>query len=218
MKTIKKTLPLMTENKLMEAALKHLRRDPILNDLIDKVGELPLLNQDLNIHNALQKSIVSQQLSTKVADTIFQRYLVLNGGELIPEQVVNLDVADMRNVGLSFQKAGYLKNVSQFFIENPELNTGLSEMSDEELVKKLTSIKGVGEWTVQMLLIFVLNRHDVLPLDDLIVRKGIIFHYGLDETDKKVKSKCTEIAENWRPYRSFASRYMWASKDMILEK
>ena len=103
-------------------------------------------------------------------------------------------------------------------IENPELNTGLSEMSDEELVKKLTSIKGVGEWTVQMLLIFVLDRHDVLPLDDLIVRKGIIFHYGLDETDKKVKSKCTEVAENWRPYRSFASRYMWASKDMILEK
>ncbi|HOY12553.1 MAG TPA: DNA-3-methyladenine glycosylase 2 family protein [Saprospiraceae bacterium] len=202
----------------MEVALKHLRRDPILKELINKVGELPSINQDLNIHNALQKSIVSQQLSTKVADTIFQRYLALNGGELIPEKVVTLEVNEMRSVGLSFQKAGYLKNVSQFFIENPELNTGLSEMSDEELVKKLTSIKGVGEWTVQMLLIFVLNRHDVLPLDDLIVRKGIIFHYGLDEADKKVKIKCTEIAENWRPYRSFASRYMWASKDMILAK
>lgn len=202
----------------MELALKHLIKDPILNTLIGKVGTLPPISQDLDVHHALLKSIVSQQLSTKAAAKIFERFMGLNQEVLIPKKIVAFGIEELRSIGISYQKAGYIQNVSQYFLDHPHLLEDTRDMADEDLISSLTSIKGVGLWTVQMLMIFVLNRPDVLPLDDLIVRKGIIFHYGLDEQNKKVKAQCEQIAEQWRPYRSYASRYMWASKDQILGK
>lgn len=200
----------------MQTAIEHLKKDPILASLIEKLGDLPPINQTKDVFQALVESIISQQLSTKAADTIYKRFLSLAGNVLLPGEVAALDVEHMRGVGISYQKASYIHNVAQFFIENPGWYEEAYTLDDETLITKLTQIKGVGLWTVQMLLIFELGRLDILPLDDLIVRKGIVFHYGLDEKDKSHRKQCLEIAKSWEPYRTIASRYMWASKDMIV--
>ena len=199
----------------MQTAIEHFKRDLILSQLIETIGELPAINQTNDVFQALVESIISQQLSVKAADTIYKRFLILAGNVLLPVEVASLDVEAMRSVGISYQKAGYIQNVANYFLTNPGLYEEAYALDDATLITKLTEIKGVGLWTVQMLLIFELGRQDVFPLDDLIVRKGIVHHYGLDEADRSHRLKCVEISKNWEPYRTIASRYMWASKHMF---
>lgn len=196
----------------MEKAYLHLKKDPVLSALIEELGTLQPVSPTRDVFKSLVESIVSQQLSTKAADTIYNRFLKLTGNVLLPQEIIQIDVEEMRAVGISYQKAGYIHNVAKYFLENPGLYEEAYLLEDEVLIEKLTQIKGVGLWTVQMLLIFELGREDVFPLDDLIVRKGIIYHYNLDESDKNHRKQCHEIAQNWEPFRTIGSRYMWASK------
>ena len=178
-------------------------------------GPLPKIIGASSTFEALCKSIVSQQLSITAADTIYKRYYSLIREEAIPERVLSHHPDDFRRIGMSYQKANYVQEVACFWSKNSHLETDLQNMSDEEIVKTLTQIKGVGEWTVHMLLIFHFHRPNVLPLGDLIVRKGIIYFYEIDPTLKNVLELCKEATQHWQPYASYGSRYMWALKDKI---
>ena len=159
-------------------------------------------------------SIVSQQLSTKAAATIYERFISLYEDKIPhPEHVSKTDVETLRGCGLSGQKAGYVKNLAEYFLQNSFDKKTWMAMSDEEIVKELTSIKGIGVWTVQMTLMFTLDRKDVLPLDDLIIKNSITKYYGLDGSGKEQVNKIIAVAEKWRPYRSVAYMYLWAAKD-----
>lgn len=170
--------------------------------------------QSKDVYFNLLKSIVSQQLSTKVAAVIFSRFVAL-----FPEQYPHpqhvLDAPDelLRGAGLSFQKIGYLRNVAAFAAEGNLQHCVIDAMEDEALIKHLTQIKGVGRWTVEMLLMFALERPDVFPVDDLGIQNAMKKHYNLDLSGKALRVKMQEIAENWRPYRTLASKYLWQSLD-----
>ena len=199
----------------MENIINHLKKDLILHRIMESVEPLIPVIPHTDIYPSLLRSIVSQQLSTKAAESIHQRFLDAFGENHDKNELIETDDEILRNLGLSYSKIKYIKNIAQFFLDNPSFTSNISSMTDSEIMDKLVKIKGVGEWTVQMLLIFTIGSDDVLPLDDLIVRKGIIFHYGLDETAKDIKQQCINIAESWRPYRSTGSRYMWAAKDQM---
>ena len=197
----------------MTAADLHLAKDTVLAPLVQKY-ELPPLTPTDDLYAKLLRNIVFQQLSGKAATTIHKRFLQLFPDEYPdPERLLAFDIEDLRAVGLSRQKANYVQNIARFFIENNIKNADLFAMADEALIEYLSQIKGVGKWTVEMLLMFSMERPDVLPLDDLVVFQQIQKLYGLEGTKRELKKQMTEIAEAWRPYRSTASRYMWASKD-----
>ncbi|RIJ41800.1 DNA-3-methyladenine glycosylase family protein [Pontibacter oryzae] len=165
-----------------------------------------------DLYFKLLSSIVSQQLSTKVAAIIFKRFT-----ELFPEQYPHahqlLDAPDelLRGAGLSFQKIGYVRNVAAFASKGNLQHSTISTMEDEALIRHLTQIKGVGRWTVEMLLMFALERPDVFPVDDLGIQNAMKRHYNLELSGKALRVKMQEIAENWRPYRTVASKYLWQS-------
>jgi DNA-3-methyladenine glycosylase II len=191
----------------------HLSRDPYLKPLLDSI-ELPALVHERSLYLDLLESIVSQQLSVRVADVIFGRFLGLfEGGFPTPEVLVATETDVLRTVGLSAQKAGYLRNVARFALEHGLETDQLHLMTDEEIVAYLTRIKGVGKWTAEMILMSSLNRPDVFPVDDLGIQQAMIRLYGLEEKGRLLRTRMLEIAESWRPYRTYASRYLWRWKD-----
>lgn len=163
------------------------------------------------IYLRLCSSILSQQLSTKVARILYERFLDLfDKNEPSATQILETSVTTLREIGFSNAKAGYVHNVSHFFIENKLTDTRLHRMSNEDLIEFLTQIKGVGRWTVEMLLIFTMEREDIFAFDDLGLRQGVIKLYNVQETDKKLlRQKVEKIALKWSPYRSYASLYLW---------
>ncbi len=185
-------------------------QDPILKAIIANTPQFKKVDWQQDVYLALLESIVSQQISVKAADTIFARFR-----DLFPDQYPEAEALlakteeELRSAGLSFQKIGYLKNVAAFNLEKGMTYQQLDSLTDDEIVAYLTPIKGVGRWTVEMLLIFVMGRQDVFPIDDLVVRQRMVKAYSVTETGKELYKKLHEIAENWRPYRSIASRYMW---------
>jgi DNA-3-methyladenine glycosylase II len=197
----------------MKKAIKqHLNRDKRLAELI-KTIELPQSNPDGDVYFALTRSIVSQQLSTKAAATIYGRFLDLFDNRYPDiETVLNFSIEELRAVGLSRQKASYIQNVATFFQRKAAVDW--LKLSDDEIIDQLTEIKGVGKWTVEMILIFTLERLDVLPLGDLAIRNRMIQLYEVTITGRALKPELTEIAESWRPYRSVACRYLWAWGDL----
>jgi DNA-3-methyladenine glycosylase II len=191
----------------MKKVISHLQKDKRLNTLIETI-ELPDLQADGDVYSALTRSIVSQQLSVKAAATIYGRFLNLfEDNYPIAEKVITYSLEELRAVGLSRQKASYLQNTANFFIENENLDW--DSMTDEAIIEYLTQIKGVGKWTVEMILMFTLSRLDILPLDDLAIRNRMIKLYKVTETGRALKPKLTEIAEKWKPYRTIACRYLW---------
>ncbi|MBC5991473.1 DNA-3-methyladenine glycosylase family protein [Pontibacter cellulosilyticus] len=194
-------------------AMAVLSQDPIMAAII-RQGQPLKSSKSEDLYFKLLSSIVSQQLSTKVAATIFRRFT-----ELFPESYPHprlvLETPDetLRSAGLSFQKIGYIRNVAAFANEGNLEHTTIDAMPDEDLIQHLTQIKGVGRWTVEMLLMFALERPDVLPLDDLGIQNAMKRHYSLEETGKALKLRMKEISEVWRPYRTIASKYLWQSLD-----
>jgi len=195
---------------------KHLSKDPILKKLVDTVKLKKRIAQN-SVYEALLRSINFQQLSGKAATTIHNRFLDLFD-DLYPHpaHIQQLTAEELRAVGLSRQKAAYMKNTADFFIEHNLLDKDWTKESDEAILAQLTQIKGVGNWTVEMILMFTLKRMDVLPLDDLVVRNGMIELYGVEEKGRALKKRLLEIAEPWRPYRTVASRYLWQWNDTVL--
>ena len=198
---------------LPAAVWEHLERDPALRPILTRHEPKWRDDHGGDVYFGLIRAITYQQLSGKAAGTIFGRFLDLfNDGYPHPEQLLAIDDTDLRAAGMSRSKAQYLKNVAQFWLDERLLHTDWSEFTDEEILDKLTAIKGVGRWTVEMILMFVLKRHDVLPLGDLVVRRNLITTLGVREEDFKGKAldrELARLAEAWRPYRSWVSRLMW---------
>ena len=166
----------------------------------------------VSVYEKLVSSIIFQQLSTKVATTIHGRFLDLfENGYPDREQLLSFDLATLRGVGLSKQKATYVQNVAEFF-QNENIDENQWEkMKDEEIIAYLTQIKGVGRWTVQMNLMFNLMRPDILPVDDFGIQKAMMTLYKLEGTKRELKKKMELVAEPWRPFRTYASWYLWRS-------
>lgn len=199
--------------------LRHLSQDLVLKQIIESTpapkiafdyAENPGQNR---VYLALLESIVSQQISTKAADSIFARFLALfPDGYPHPDLLIAKPPEELRSAGLSGQKSLYMQSVAEFARQHPMDNVYFSTMTDEEIVQYLLPIKGVGRWTVEMLLMFVLDRPDVFPIDDLVIRQKMIRAYGLTETGRALYRRLHEIAEPWRPHRTLASRYLWRWK------
>lgn len=195
-----------------EEIIKLLSRDPVLAAIIPEIT-LPEPEPRQDVFNALIRSIVSQQLSTKAAATIYQRFAALfEGNEINPTRILSTDEQVLRSAGLSKQKSTYLKEVADFFSGEAE-NMDWQQLSDEQIVKDLTRIKGVGVWTVQMILMFHMARPDVFPVDDLGIQQSMADLYGITAEKQALKKQMLRIADNWRPYRSYASRYLWKWRD-----
>jgi len=185
------------------------RRDKTLKRIIDEVGACTLRPQR-QYFVALCEAIVHQQLAMKAAATIFKRFRSLFNRNLpTPAGLLALSDADLRQAGISRQKAGYLRDLAEKFADSTVPSRRLSVMDDEAVIAALTQVKGIGVWTAQMFLIFVLNRPDVLPVDDLGLRKAVQLRYGLDELPGA--GELTSLAKAWRPHRSLATWYLWQS-------
>lgn len=197
--------------------LLQLQKDKRLSKIIDE--PLPLLQMRQNISLRLIASIMSQQLNTKVAKVIYKRFLELyDGQEPEPKQVLDTPVETLRSIGLSNAKVSYVKNVAAFCIENGITDTKLMSLTNEEIIGLLTQIKGVGKWTVEMLLMFTLGREDVFAVDDLGIQQAMVKIYKLSADDKKLlKEKMLKISARWKPYRTYACLHLWNWKDMNVQ-
>lgn len=192
---------------------KHLSKDPVMARIIKDV-KLEQVEPASNVFNALLSSITSQQLSTIVAAVIYGRVCALYKRKVLtPKMILDTDRETLRGAGLSNQKTNYFYNIANFFNEPGNKRIQWSRLSDEEIITKLVSIKGVGKWTVQMILMFTLDRPDVFPVDDLGIQLSIKEHYGIKAEKKELRAKMFEVADNWAPYRTLASRYLWAARD-----
>ena len=194
--------------------IEHLSRDRKLKKLIDN-GLPHTLKKRKNICNYLCASIMSQQLSTKVATVIHNRFLALYGNrEPTAQQIIDTPFETLRGIGLSNAKVSYVKNVAQFEIEQGMDARKLRQMDNEEVIAYLTPIKGVGRWTVEMLLMFALGREDVFAPDDLGIQNAMIKLYKLDKSDKrKLREEMLQVSARWSPYRTYACVHLWRWKD-----
>lgn len=197
------------------AAVQHLNQDKLLAEVI-KNTPVQSYAPTRKVYYDLLESVVSQQLSVKAATTIFTRFCTLFPNSYpLPELVIDMPVQQLRDVGVSAQKAGYLKNIAAFAQENDLDQVNWESLSDSEIIHFLTQTKGVGRWTSEMILMFSLGRPDVFPADDLGIQQAIIRLYELTETKQALRQRMLEIAEPWRPYRTIACRYLWRWKDQI---
>jgi DNA-3-methyladenine glycosylase II len=194
--------------------ISHLSKDKKLKKVLEQ-------QQPMKMHHRhyvclrLCASIMGQQLSTKVAKILFERFLILYGGqEPEPQQIASTTIEVLRGIGLSNAKAAYVINVAQFAIDNKLTDATFETMSNEEIIQLLTQIKGVGKWTVEMLLMFTLGREDVFSIDDYGIQTAMKKLYKLDDSNKKeVRQKMLAIAAKWSPYRTFACLHLWQWKD-----
>jgi DNA-3-methyladenine glycosylase II len=194
--------------------VKHLSKDKLLKKAILKSGRIELKKRK-NIFIYLIRSITSQQLSTKVAEVIYNRFLDLFGGiEPTPEQVLELKHEQLRAIGLSNSKVTYVQNVARFALEKSLDAKHLHKMENDELIEYLTEIKGVGRWTAEMIMMFALGREDVFAVDDLGIQMAMknLFELKISDT-KRLKKKMIAISESWSPYRTYACMYLWRWKD-----
>lgn len=193
---------------------EHLSTDKKLLPLV-KANPALKLKKHKNICLHLCASIMSQQLSTKVAQVIYRRFLELYGGEEpTPEQIVKTPFEKLRGIGLSNAKVSYVQNVAQYAIDHSMDDKKLYKMSNEDVMDFLLPIKGVGKWTVEMQLMFALGREDIFAVDDLGIQIAMSKLYKIDMTDKKaMKEKMLKISAKWSPYRTYACMLLWRWKD-----
>jgi DNA-3-methyladenine glycosylase II len=194
--------------------LLHLSKDKKLAPVLQSVTPYELKKRR-NVCLRLCASIMSQQLSTKVAEVFYKRFLLLyDGKEPTQAQIAETPFETLKGIGLSNAKANYILNVANYFIEHSITDKMLYNMSNEEVMSFLLPIKGVGRWTVEMLLMFTLGHEDVFPPDDLGIQQAIAQIYKLDMTDKKLfREKMLKISAKWSPYRTHACFYLWRYKD-----
>ncbi len=194
--------------------ITHLSKDRKMKKLIEAYGPLAPTKRKL-IYLHLCYSIMSQQLSIRVAAVLQDRFLKLyNGKTPSARQIVDTPFETLRGIGLSNAKANYIQNVARFELEKGMSATRLQKMSNEEVIEYLTEIKGVGRWTVEMLLMFSLGREDLFAFDDLGLQNAMIHLYKLDGSNrKKLREQMIPITEKWAPYRTYACLYLWRWKD-----
>jgi DNA-3-methyladenine glycosylase II len=195
-------------------ALAHLRKnDPVLAGIIGNAGP-PTITPHTNYYWELIDSIISQQLSVKAARTIEGRFQALFGEEFpAPEAILEKSVEELRGVGLSNAKANYIRDLAQHILDGSLKFDAFDKQTNDEIIKELTAVKGIGVWTAHMFLIFCMGRLDILPVGDLGIRSGIRQLYGFN--DLPTPQEITDLAEKnkWHPYESVASWYIWHSLD-----
>ncbi len=194
--------------------IQHLSKDKLLAKIIDKKNPIKLTTEK-NIYLTLCFSIMSQQLSTKVAAIIHERFLALYKNKKPSlQQITSTPFSVLKSIGLSDSKTNYLLNVCDYFIANKLTDSKLHKISDENIIEMLTQIKGVGRWTSEMVLMFSMGREDIFAVDDLGIQQQMCKLYKIDMASKKeMKLKMQQVAENWKPYRTYACRYLWGWKD-----
>jgi DNA-3-methyladenine glycosylase II len=196
----------------MRKAINHLKKsDPILRAIIERVGPCRMEFGEPVFHS-LAEAIVYQQLNGKAAVTIFNRFTALAGEPVTPEGILKLTPENMRTVGLSKQKSSYLFDMAERASRGELDFARLPDLTDEEVIKHLTQVKGVGVWTAHMFLMFTLKRPNVLPTGDFGVQMAIKKHYGKRKLPKPLQME--KIARPWEPYRSIACWYLWRSLDI----
>jgi DNA-3-methyladenine glycosylase II len=190
-----------------------MRRDPVMRELIRRHGACGLADdQHTDPFKALVRAIMSQQLSSKASETIARRFEDLFGGTFpTPQRVLATSDDRLRSVGLSGMKVSFIKDLARRVTDGALRLDLLDSMSDEEVIAALTQVKGIGRWTAEMFLMFRLHRPDVLPLGDLGIVNAIKKEYRLRKTPSQ--QRMIQIGESWRPYRSSACWYLWASLD-----
>jgi DNA-3-methyladenine glycosylase II len=200
--------------ELLETAARQLAvADPILASVIAD-SPLPDLVPHTDYYRALVNSIIGQQLSVKAAATIRQRFVDLFDGTFpSPEQIVTKNIEELRSVGLSRPKASYVQDLAQHIIDGSVRFDTIDQLSNDEIIAELTAVKGIGEWTVHMFLLFCMGRLDVLPTGDLGIRSGIKKLYGLNELPTPDEVREIAAKYHWHPYESAASWYIWRSLD-----
>lgn len=191
----------------------HLQKDKGLALLLKE--DTHVLAKRKNTAIRLIASIISQQLSTQVAKIIFTRFLDLYGGkEPSCDKVLATDPLVLKGIGLSNAKVNYVQNVAQFFKDQKITDAQLYKMSPEDVIELLTQIKGVGRWTVEMLLMFSLGHEDVFAVDDLGIQQAMIRLYKIKyETKKELREKILKKSQSWSPYKTYACLHLWKWKD-----
>jgi DNA-3-methyladenine glycosylase II len=186
--------------------------------LIERIGEIDVATRlrrrseerPADAYGALLRAIVGQQLSTKAARTIYRRVCEIFGGATpSPEQLLEASEEDLRAAGLSGRKVSYIRDLAGHVLDGELELERLGELSDEEVIAEIVAVRGLGQWTAEMFLLFHLERPDVLSGGDLGIRKAVQIEYRLDEMPPP--ARVLEIGEAWRPYRSLASLYLWES-------
>lgn len=196
--------------------------DPKMAELIERIGEIDIATRlkrrseeaPPDAYGALLRAIVGQQLSTKAARTIYGRVLeVFDGRTPTPEQLLEAEETDLRGAGLSGRKVEYLRDLADHVISGELELERLDELSDEQAIEEIVAVRGLGQWTAEMFLLFHLERPDIISGGDLGIRQAIMVEYELEEmpTPQEVMA----LSERWSPHRSLASLYLWESRAAV---
>ena len=206
--------PSIADRVVWQAGMRHIKRhDPVLRKVIEKIGRIDFEPDDGH-YEALVGSIIYQQLAGTAARAILDRFKNLYGGRIPdPEQYLSTDESRLRYSGLSPQKISYIRDLCERIVSGSLDLRSLENLADEEAVEKLDAVRGVGRWTAEMFLLFVLGRKDVLPVDDLGVQKAVKRIYRLRKLPSK--NKFEQLAKNWHPYCSIATLYLWRSGETM---
>lgn len=203
----------ITEKVSRTAADYLAAHDPILAPVIQQYG-LCNIRQHKDYYKELVDSIISQQLSVKAAAAIEKRFVDLFGGVYpTPEQILQRDVEEFRSAGLSYAKGKYVRDIAQHIVDGKLVLDNFDDLSNEEIIRELVAVKGVGEWTAHMFLMFCMGRSDILPVGDLGIKNGVRQLYGLSELPSPDDIRQIAQDNQWHPYESIASWYIWASLD-----
>lgn len=208
-------IPKRRKYSLQKASIYLAQSDSVMGELIFRIGETKVRSEAaLSVYQSLARAICYQMLSTKSAAAIYQRLVTSCDGEVTPASIRHLGSAALRDIGFSRAKVTSIMDLTDR-IWSGEIPTDetLLKMSDDELVDCLTQVKGIGRWSVEMLMIFNLGRADVFPATDLGVRKGHMLAYGLDEM--LPAGELLQLSEIWKPYRTAAAWYLWRATDSV---
>ena len=203
----------MDFTKKLKLGEKYLLNDPILAAAIKKYQPCTI-SPHTDYYSELISSIVGQQLSVKAGDTIWKRVQALFGDEVpTPEELIKIDTEKLRATGVSYAKAGYMKDLAEHVLDGRLDLAHIATIPNDEVIKQLTAVKGIGQWSAHMFMIFSLGRLDILPFGDLGVRKAIQNLYDLDELPSPSVMHSIATKNKWHPYESIAAWYLWASLD-----
>ena len=200
----------------IENGVKHIYdNDPALAQIIDAAG-VCTIRRKKDYYHAMLRSIIGQQLSVKAGDAIERKFFLFFKNDPSPEHIIAVEDIQIRELGLSWAKVKYVKDLSEKILSGTVHFKGLNKKSDEQIIDELTLIKGVGIWTVHMFLMFTLCRLNVLPVSDLGIRKAVMNLYNLKKMPDEKKINTISKKNNWAPYNTIASWYLWRSLDMKL--
>ncbi len=198
----------------IENGVKHIyKNDTALAEVIDRAG-MCTIKKKKDYYHAMLRSIIGQQLSVKAGDAIERKFFEFFKNDPSPENIILVEDEQLRKLGMSWAKAKYVKDLSRNIIDGEVHFRGLDKKSDQQIIDELTKVKGVGVWTVHMFLIFTLCRLNVLPVSDLGIRKGIQKTYRLKKLPDEKKINMISKKNNWAPYNSIASWYLWKNLDL----